>query len=488
MSFLEYKKYHDILKLIVEIVNKYNKNSLLLKGVEVLDIPVNDLSVILTRYIGSLNKQEIGNIVGKAKKENIKYDIDLISKLLINGWYDECAYHDPFVEEPTKMIKPESEESFKRLKFPSWRIAQAYYSIYHTVAAVVRLKEYAKDQSHNLILRSFTSHFSSELDSLFMYPFCCYIKNEKFVNSSGLDYKEEEYKQILYELHRYKKQKGKADSATTNFLHIFRSFREWCNYNAGEVLILFRSKHLRDYLDINLRTLIYLINGMNEIYLIKFLGYERVVDIFEDFYKSTMANLKFKPETICSRFMVYEDNISRADDRFELTNKAKNRYRKESDIEILNQLGKDYFSKSWLFHAGKIFNDILKIDNKFEKAKTNLDKIYTHIQNLGNTNSIPYKTEYFEDKSAGYTEISREILKRMKRERKEKAKSLGVRIGSNWSEFFVLSQSNPKKEYEISFVPQASCNCKDFKFRRRTMKECKHISAARPIWNNMQLV
>lgn len=487
MIFAEYKKYHDFLKLIVDIVSNYNKRSLTWGGTKIDDIPIHDLNTILATSISRINSQKVGNVVGEARKNHTRCDIDLISKLLINGWYDECAYHDPFVEEPTKMIKPDSDESHKRMKFPSWRIAQAYYSIYHTTAAVVRLKEYSRDNSHNLIVRSFVSRFSSELDNFYMYPFCCYMRNGRFINKSGLTYREGDFKNVLRELHEFNKQKGKTEAKTTNFLHIFRIFREWGNYNAGEVLILLRSKHLRDYLDINLRTLIYLINGMNEIYLIKFLGYERVADIFEDFYKNTIVNLKFNPKTISSRFSVYENSIKKVDKSFVLINKAKNRYGKENNLEILNDLGKDYFSRSWLFHSIKAFKDVLEIDKSFSKATKNLKRIHGHIENLRDLGSITYKTEYFEDKSSTYTEISREQMKRMKRERGERAKSLNVRIGVDWGKFFVGSQSSRGQEYEINFDPQMNCTCKDFQFRKRSIKECKHLKAARPIWNNMQL-
>lgn len=488
MIFEEYKKYHDFLKLIVDMISNYNKRSLSFKGTKITDIPIHDLNIILENFIKKIDSQKVGDLIGESKKKHQKYEIDLISKLLINGWYDECAYHDPFVEEPTKIIKPESEESFTRLKFPSWRIAQSYYSIYHTTAAVVRLKEYSSSTSHNQIMKSFVSHFSSELDNFYMYPFCCYLKKDKFINGSGLDYKENEYKSVLNELYNFNKRKGKADAETTNFLHIFRAFREWCNYNAGEVLILFRSKHLRDYLDINLRTLIYLINGMNELYLIKFLGYEKIADIFEDFYKNTVVNLKFDPKTITSRFAIYENNIKKVDKRYVLANKAKNRYIKEKDIEILNSLGKEYFSTQWIFHARKTFSDILRIDSSYKKATDNISRIAAYVNNLGNVSSITYKTEYFEDKSSRFAEVSREKMKKMKRERVEKAKNIPVRVGVEWGKFFVQSQSSPGQEYEVNFDKNIICHCRDFQFRKKTIKECKHIKAAKPIWSSMQLV
>jgi len=469
---------------MVDIINHCNRSSSNTGNRSAL---APGLNVILANYISEFDEQKIGNVIGTTRSQNKKYDIDLISKLLINGWYDECAYHDPLVEDPIAIIKPDSEESFNRLRFPSWRVAQGYYSIYHTTSAVVRLKEYSPDSSHNLILRSFTNHFASELDCFYPYPLSCYIKDGNFVNNSGLNYKEDEYKSILQELHEFKKQKGKADARSTNFLHLFRNFREWCNYNAGEVLILLKSKHFRDYLDINLRTLIYVVNAMNEIYLIKFLGYERMVDIFEDFYKNNLINLKFEPKMISSRFSVYESNIDKIDKDFILTNKAKNRYHKEDNIEILNDLGKSYFSKGWLFHSKKTFEEILLIDSSFDKAVSNLSIIEKHIEDLQNKSLVTYRSEYFEDRASLYRDVPREKVKSMKREREDRAKLLKLRVGIEWGKFFVQSESDPQKEYEVILDPKVSCDCTDFKYRRKIIKECKHIKAARPVWNNMQL-
>lgn len=469
---------------MVDMINYYNKSS---SSAGARSALAPSLNAILANYISEFDEQKIGNVIGTTRSQNKKYDIDLISKLLINGWYDECAYHDPLVGDPIAIIKPDCEESFNRLRFPSWRVAQAYYSIYHTTSAVVRLKEYSPDSSHNLILRSFTNHFASELDCFYPYPLSCYIKDGNFVNNSGLKYKEDEYRAILQELHELKKQKGKADAKSTNFLHLFRNFREWCNYNAGEVLILLKSKHFRDYLDINLRTLIYVINAMNEIYLIKFLGYERMVDIFEDFYKNNLINLKFEPKMISSRFSVYESNIDKIDKDFVLTNKAKNRYRKEDNIEILNDLGKSYFSKGWLFHSKKTFEEIILIDSSFDKAVSNLFIIEKHIEDLQNKSLVTYRSEYFEDRASLYRDVPREKVKSMKREREDRAKLLKLRVGIEWGKFFVQSESDPQKEYEVILESKVSCNCTDFKYRRKIIKECKHIKAARPVWNNMQL-
>lgn len=227
---------------------------------------------------------------------------------------------------------------------------------------------------------------------------------------------------------------------------------------------------------------------MNEIYLIKFLGYEQIAEIFEDFYKNTIVNLKFEPKTIISRFDIYEECVEKLDDTFILANKAKNRYKKENDLEILNELGKNYFCKSWLFHSRKTFNDVLRANSSFKKAEENLSRILKHIEDLSNLKSIPYKTEYFEARSISFIEVPREKIKKMKRERKEKAKFLNVKISSEWSKFFVQSQTDPTREYKVSFEPNLSCDCSDFTFRKKLVRECKHIAAASPIWSNMQLV
>lgn len=442
----------------------------------------------MASFICNLETSKINGVFGEARKVNQGFDINLISKLLINGWYDECAYHDPTVEDPNSILKPDTEESFNRLRFPSWRVAQAYYSIYHTTAAIIRLKEQCKETSHNIILRSLGNHFESELKNFFPYPLCCYIKDDKFFNHSDDKREEDGLRGILFEFHEDKKKRGMAEARYTSILHIFQGFREWCNYNAGEVLILFRSKHLRDYLDINLRTVVYFINGINEIYLIKFLGYEKVVDIFEDFYKSTVVNLRFEPKTIARRFEIYEHGVKNLDDSFILANKARNRFQKEKNLDILNELGKDYFSKGWIFHARHIFNFILWENTDFDKARVNLEKIDKHLDDLKNVSSIKYRTDYFDDKSLEVEIIPRERFKQMRKERQEKAKLLDVKVGLEWGTFFVKSQSNENKEYEVMFGISPHCDCHDFKFRRKIIKECKHIKAAQPIWNNMQLV
>ena len=227
---------------------------------------------------------------------------------------------------------------------------------------------------------------------------------------------------------------------------------------------------------------------MNEVYLIKYLGYERVATIFEDFYKNTVINLEFLPQTIASRFAIYENNLKKIDADFVLTNKAKNRFTKAKNFDILHELGKDYFNKGWLFHSDKTFRDVLRGNPSYGNAKTNLEKLGKHIEDLRSYGGIQYKSEYFEDRSSAFDTMSREEIKRMKREREVKAKSLQVELTQDLNRFYVLSQSNKEKKYSVLFHPKIECDCRDFQFRKTAVKECKHIKAAKPMWNNTQLV
>ncbi len=147
---------------------------------------------------------------------------------LRNAWYHELALRHP-------------DDFDLRTKFAGWKIVEGYYSIFSSIAAVVRCIHPDGYLSHNQIIDVYSHEIlaSKRFSHSFVPPASTFLsQQDKLTNRELMDTwgwgREYHLPQIEKCLRAYRK----GSSQLTTVLHYLKSLREWATYE--DAYLLFR--------------------------------------------------------------------------------------------------------------------------------------------------------------------------------------------------------------------------------------------------------
>lgn len=141
---------------------------------------------------------------------------------LRNAWFNECALRDP------PDVAPE-----ERMRFPTWKITQFYYTLFLLCSSVVRTKrceELFQRRMLNVFLDAFLA--SSRLKGLFLEPFNIYVRRGHVFNLSRSTLSNSSERKIIRESLLKEARSGNRSASA---LHCLLSLREWVSYEQSSI-------------------------------------------------------------------------------------------------------------------------------------------------------------------------------------------------------------------------------------------------------------
>ena len=230
---------------------------------------------------------------------------------ILKVWYNELAYGTPSMSDPlilcAKGIKTNLESSRVRFAFPSWKVIQAYYSIYYSYRALCELTgvQYRAEE-HGAPLRAFKStKFQPASKCLIGFPFSIQITSntrsaKRFEPISRKPHLQYQYcnhrrppnlsvRSILKRVYRVFSDTrsnwgpNRQNSEAFNLADFLYHFRTWVNYIDIHSMIQLKSEGYRSYLDQNLAVLVFFHAAFVELAAIAIFGVEDVLAWASDF-------------------------------------------------------------------------------------------------------------------------------------------------------------------------------------------------------------
>lgn len=256
-------------------------------------------------------------------------------------WYNELAFASPQLTDPlildSQGVTANYGASAERLTFASWRIAEAYYTVYHAIQALLELRgtPYRREQ-HEATHRAFKGSALGPLTgTLFGFPF--HLAGEPGGVSWGLEALPEDtqYLRHQYASHpRYRTWPGgpggqsfeetarallatfsqharDAGPAVYMLPDLLSDLRIWANYVEIDSLVALRASGFRAYLDQDLHILVFCYAGIAEIGALAVLGPGRTAEVASQFFTEFVAQNESlwrapAPHGLDVRFRLYE--------------------------------------------------------------------------------------------------------------------------------------------------------------------------------------
>jgi len=253
-------------------------------------------------------------------------------------WYNELAFHTPSLVDPftldSRGVSINVSASQLRLAFPSWRIVNAYYVVYHSYRALCEvLGAPYRPVEHESPLRAFkATKLALSIDVLFCFPFDLRYRND-LPRSQRLRslLKQKPYLNYRYADHprpphypfcsvlrrvvadfrgrwqRWSIGKQKQPYMIADLLH---DFRNWVNYVDIDNVVALKGEGYRGFLDLDLSTIVYFHAGMTELAALAALGPEWLVEVANSFHerfvlKEASLMRSSVPRPLDSRMEIY---------------------------------------------------------------------------------------------------------------------------------------------------------------------------------------
>ena len=256
-------------------------------------------------------------------------------------WYGELSYCHPLVRDRFNLnhlgIRENLEKSSSRFIFPSWKILQAYYAVYHSIRAMCEIMgvQYNPKQHAAPLIAFKNSKLSPASKVLYRYPFSLFYgkaakyKKLEFYIPNIKDYfrfnysnhprpPHYNYTQCLTRVIDDYKEGWKGYSVKQRQVNTYMlpdllyDFRVWANYIDIDNIIALKSKGYRSYLDSDLYTILFFHSAFVEISSIAILGAKRTVELMSQFYKDFIESERELWESgsnwsVEDRFRIYRD-------------------------------------------------------------------------------------------------------------------------------------------------------------------------------------
>lgn len=234
-------------------------------------------------------------------------------------WYNELAFCTPPLVDPllldAKGVQINIEASTTRLMFPSWKITQAYYTVYHALRTLVDLRgvPYHK-QRHTASARAFKSAMLAPASrGLLAFPFTLVAAtaNDPAWSLSRLP-ADKAYLRFNYADHpRYRRNSSywgqpgqsfedtvglftgalaerasaRADGEVYMLPDLLRDLRNWGSYVDIDNMIALKGSGFRAYLDQDLHTVAFFYAALAELAAIALCGPDVVVGTATEFHQ-----------------------------------------------------------------------------------------------------------------------------------------------------------------------------------------------------------
>ena len=233
---------------------------------------------------------------------------DSVAADLRRGWYNELAFLTPLKPSTLGLghadLQLNVDASDERFTFPSWRIAQAYYAVYHFLRAITSIKFAGfRYEEHNASISAFKSSVLDPLRrSIWYFPLDIGYVPSRRRASKTLLLKRFPYLKFKYCEHpraphgaptelfvnvydfygqqaaRYGKKRGYA------IVDFLRDFRIWANYQDVDDLLSLHGRGYKAYLDQGLSVLLFFVGGISELCFVARYGQQAYVDLLSEFY------------------------------------------------------------------------------------------------------------------------------------------------------------------------------------------------------------
>ena len=227
---------------------------------------------------------------------------------LRNSWYHAVALRYP-------------EDFESRTKFAGWKINQAYYCVYSTVASKVRCLHEKGTLGHDQTLSVYAREFiaSRKFAGCFLPPVNTYLDQQgRVVNREPLDRwsygKENKVPHIVECLEKVREanleSSWRGKPQLTTVVHYLKSLREWATYEDAYLLFRMYGRGVKDNLDFSLKVLcsFYLMHA--EVFLMHAFGYEALELQRSRFTGELGKNMGLEDRDLQARFAAYKAVLS----------------------------------------------------------------------------------------------------------------------------------------------------------------------------------
>jgi len=300
-----YHKFHDALDRFTWLLKAYyTPRDLLSHGRFRLD-------VLLQHYIQE-SVQPSSKIASALKLKQFSYMRKEQSEALEHVWYNELAFCYPPVEDPFLLtpaaVNTNSEASYERLQFPSWRITKAYYTVYHSIRALCDICGVSyRRKEHISPLKTLNATKLAPLSRVVIaFPFSLGY-GAKAKGTRYVSYLSKPKPHLAYKYANHPRPPHESfDRTLEGFIghlrrgwlswppskrlsqqymlpDLLRDFRNWVNYvDIGNMLSLYGPGY-RGYLDMNLRIVVFFYVAIVELVAIAVFGPKEVIKHMKEF-------------------------------------------------------------------------------------------------------------------------------------------------------------------------------------------------------------
>lgn len=225
-----------------------------------------------------------------------KEGFSLNMRALRNAWYHE-----------TSLIEPENTKN--RMKFPAWKIIQFYYSIFCSIASLVRTYYTQPRISHNSTLKLYSSITKMhKLKKYFNTPINVYLdKTEKIPEyiKKWPYFSPSRVNAIEAALVETKKSIDNPPDYIT-LVHFLKRLREWVNYVDGYIFIRLYGDKIKNDLDKHLINICSAFLAQTEIVLIKLYTVDTLRFQYDYYTNNIEKYLGIRDSSLDERFNIYD--------------------------------------------------------------------------------------------------------------------------------------------------------------------------------------
>lgn len=291
------------------------------------------LELIFQNYLKD-NKVTLSKL-SRIFESNDKPRRKMISDDLQRGWYNELSFLVPLKKSTLGIsftdLDINSEISFQRFAFPSWKIIETYYSIYFYLRAITLLKtSNFRLEEHKSTITCFKNNLLKPLERVIWKfpldisytPELRYDRKSLYLNR--LDHLKYQYTfhprpphkdafRICEDIYNVFRKKAKAKNSTIHYtvFDFLLEFRIWANYLEIDNLLSLHSSGFKGFLDQNLSLLLFMIGGISELCFISVLGSQKYTNLLQRFYDLFASNnpeleKEFSSTAIFQRSFIYQ--------------------------------------------------------------------------------------------------------------------------------------------------------------------------------------
>jgi hypothetical protein len=228
---------------------------------------------------------------------------------LRNCWYHECALHHPL------------RNIDRRLRFAAWKIIQCYYTVFSSIASLVRL-ENTDIKGHDRFLNFYLSNFICRRNrrKFFLPPANFYLSQDgifsrKFSKKVNWKYADSYHLPNIKECLEYTKNEMQQENddrelnVRIGIPHYLKILRDWTNYQDAYLFFRLYGQTVKQNLDFCLKRMTFIHCVQTEFFMMKTFGWDAVNLQFETFMDELETNLGISSPVLECRFNVYLENL-----------------------------------------------------------------------------------------------------------------------------------------------------------------------------------